>query len=84
MMWMMEAGDRINLCKFPDCFRIIDYEKPASRQLELNPKTKERYKRGPYRTRKDKEFCSKNCTVKWHYHFEGGKEKARERRQSKR
>jgi hypothetical protein len=84
MMWVMEAGDRITLCKFPDCFKIIDYEKPDSRQAELNPKTGEPYKRGPYKTRKDKEFCGKNCTVKWYYHYGGGKEKARERYRSKR
>jgi hypothetical protein len=66
MAWLMSEGSNAPRCKGPGCHRIIrigDLEQPA-----VDPRLKKNA-RGRYRTRKDKEFCSRNCKEKWRYHY---------------
>ncbi len=66
MAWLMSEGSNAPRCKGPDCHRIIrigELEQPAT-----DPGLKKNA-RGRYRTRKDKQFCSKNCKNKWRYHY---------------
>lgn len=67
MWWLLKAGDNFTHCLRPNCPHIINYgqkEKPYQ-----GPSAKKKtYKRGPYKTRKDKVFCSDNCKQLWRYH----------------
>jgi hypothetical protein len=63
MMQLMTSKE-VRRCKGPDCWRIIDF-KPGERYA--GPGMGKNL-RGKYKTRKDKQFCSTNCRVKWRYH----------------
>ncbi len=63
-MMQLLTSEEVRRCKGPDCWKIIDFkpgEPYAGPGLDKNL-------RGKYKTRKDKEFCSTNCRVKWRYH----------------
>lgn len=61
-------------CKREGCNKVIDFAAPDTSDEsdasapKINPKTGKPYERGPYRTRADKEFCSKACYRNWRYH----------------
>jgi hypothetical protein len=63
-MMQLITSEEVRRCKGPDCRRIIAFE-PG--EPYMGPGL-ERNMRGKYKTRKDKEFCSTNCRVKWRYH----------------
>ena len=65
MMWLMTEASNVRRCKGPGCFRIITFGPPE--QVPADPGLKKNA-RGKYRTRRDKEFCSRNCKEKWRYH----------------
>jgi hypothetical protein len=62
MAWLLESGDRAKRCKLRDCFRVISFE-PG----EQPPADAPRGRRGKYKTRADKEFCSHNHAAKYSY-----------------
>ena len=64
MMWLMTEASNVRRCKGPGCFRIITFD--TSEPPTADPGLKN--VRGKYRTRRDKEFCSRNCKEKWRYH----------------
>jgi hypothetical protein len=64
MTWLMTEARNVRRCKGPECFRIITFDAPE--QPIADPGLKNA--RGKYRTRIDKEFCSRNCKEKWRYH----------------
>jgi hypothetical protein len=76
MMWLMTEGSAVRRCKGPGCLRIITFDPPE--EPEVDPGLKKNA-RGKYQTRRDKEFCSRNCKEKWRYH-----NVIKPRRQSKR
>lgn len=70
MMWLLTEGGDSPRCKGPGCNRIIRIGKyrPGDRKLV---KEFEQWSGGRpprYKTRKDKDFCSRNCKEKWRYH----------------
>ena len=68
MWWLLKAGDTLTRCFRPDCYSVIDYERPSAAYQYLGPTVKKSRKRSPYKTRKDKAFCSKSCYQLWRYH----------------
>jgi hypothetical protein len=74
MLYMTGGGGR--LCKRPDCYRLVTFEPP---QPPAGPRL-EKGVRGKYRTRKDKEFCSKACAQWWSDNY-GNSEKAKRKRE---
>jgi hypothetical protein len=66
MAWLMTEGSNVRRCKGPGCFRIITFDSPE--QPIADPGLKKNA-RGKYRTRRDKEFCGRNCKEKWRYHY---------------
>ena len=66
MMWLITEASNVRRCKGPGCFRIITFDAPE--QVTADPGLKKNA-RGKYRTRRDKEFCSRNCKEKWRYHY---------------
>jgi hypothetical protein len=66
MACLMSEGSNAPRCKGPGCYKIIrigEFEKPQE-----DPGLS-KGARVPYRTRKDKKFCSRNCKQKWRYHY---------------
>jgi hypothetical protein len=66
MAWLMSEGSNAPRCKGPGCYKIIrigEFEKP-----QQDPGLS-KGARVPYRTRKDKTFCGRNCKQKWRYHY---------------
>jgi hypothetical protein len=66
MAWLMSEGTNAPRCKGPGCYKIIrigELEQPW-----VDPGLS-KGARAPYRTRRDKEFCSRNCKEKWRYHY---------------
>ncbi len=66
MAWLMSEGSNAPRCKGPGCYKIIrigEFEKP-----QKDPGLT-KGARAPYRTRKDKTFCGRNCKQKWRYHY---------------
>ncbi len=67
MSFLMEAGENVTRCRFEGCINIVDYEKPPPEALPSAVTEGTRRRRGRYKTRKDKGFCSDNCRAKQHY-----------------
>jgi hypothetical protein len=72
MMWLMKAGTTVRRCKRDGCTKIIDFEVPEHAKVtdvpQISKSTGEPHKRGPYKTRSDKVFCSPACKRNWRYH----------------
>jgi hypothetical protein len=77
-MMQLMTSDEVRRCKGPDCWRIIAFE-PG--EPYMGPGLQKNL-RGKYKTRIDKEFCSPNCRVKWHYHSVIKPRREKERSQS--
>jgi hypothetical protein len=65
MAWLITEGHNAPRCKYRDCHRIIRIGEME--QAVTDPGIRKNA-RAEYRTRKDKEFCSRNCKEKWRYH----------------
>lgn len=61
MAWLLVAKEEVR-CK--QCDRVINYEQP---EIPWEQLLAQKGKRKPYKTRSDKEFCSKSCADKWYY-----------------
>lgn len=61
MAWVLVAKEEVR-CK--QCDRVINYEQP---EIPWEQLLAQKGKRKPYKTRSDKEFCSKSCADKWYY-----------------
>jgi hypothetical protein len=79
MMLYMTGGGEGRLCKRPDCYRLVTFE-PSQPAEDTGMR---KGVRGKYRTRKDKEFCSKACAQWWSDNY-GDSEKARQKRERER
>jgi hypothetical protein len=79
MMLYMDEGGEGRRCKRPDCPRLVTLEPP---QRAVDPGLK-KGKRGSYRTRRDKEFCSKACAQWWSDNY-GDSKKARQKQERQR
>jgi hypothetical protein len=66
MAWLL-SGDSAKRCKLRDCFRVISFEPGEQPPIDA-PKGK----RGKYKTREDKEFCSHNHAAKYSYRKKKG------------
>jgi hypothetical protein len=75
MMLYMIGGGEGPRCKRPDCYRTVTFSPP---QPAGDPGLKKGV-RGKYRTRKDKEFCSKACAQWWSDNY-GDSKKAKQKR----
>jgi hypothetical protein len=75
MMYMAEGGEG-RRCKRPNCYRLVTFGPPEPAD---DPGLK-RGARGKYRTRRDKEFCSKACAQWWSDNY-GNSKKARRKRE---
>jgi hypothetical protein len=71
MMWLMTDGGESLRCKGPGCNRIIRIGRYKSGDAKHVGEFKLHNGGRPprYKTRKDKEFCSRNCKEKWRYHY---------------
>ncbi len=67
MAWLLASGDSATRCKLLDCFRVIYFE-----QGEQPPLDAPKGKRGKYKTREDKKFCSHNHAAKYSYRKKKG------------
>lgn len=74
MVYMIEGGEG-RRCKRDDCYRLVTFDPPRPAG---DPGLK-RGARGKYRTRRDKEFCSKACAQWWSDNY-GNSKKARRKR----
>jgi len=79
MMLYMNEGGEGHRCKRPDCYRLVTFE-PSQAAEDIGMR---KGVRGTYRTRKDKEFCSKACAQWWSDNY-GDSKKAREKRERER
>jgi hypothetical protein len=70
MMWLMTEGGDSPRCKGPKCSRIIRIGEYKPEDLKLVEQFEQKGGSRPprYKTRKDKEFCSRNCKEKYRYH----------------
>ena len=69
MMWLMTDVGAAPRCNRPGCNKIIrigEY-KPGDAEY-VSEKVKQGGRPPRYKTRKDKEFCSRNRKEKWRYH----------------
>ncbi len=63
MSWLTHAdGDGVRYCQRPGCSRIVTFEQgePAEEGMEKN-------RRGKYKTREDKYYCTNKCYQKHYY-----------------
>jgi hypothetical protein len=63
MFWLLTASETPRRCRNWECDRIILYEQPEQ-PMRLMPKND---RSGGYRTRVDKDFCSKKCSNRYNY-----------------
>jgi hypothetical protein len=67
MMWLLTASeDQVRRCALPWCNKVIAYEQP---EQPMDPGSKKNDRSKGYRTRRDKEYCDRDCKGKYHYHF---------------
>ncbi len=66
MAWLLSSDD-VKRCKLPDCARVIWVE-PGEPAYGI-----ERNRRGTYKTRSDKRYCSVNCRVKYNQRKKAGR-----------
>jgi hypothetical protein len=65
MMWLMTEGGDAPRCNGPGCPKIIRIGEYEPRDAEyVSEKVKQGDRPRRYKTRKDKEFCSRNCKEK--------------------
>lgn len=76
MMMYMTGGKEGVKCKRPGCYQLVTFSSP---QPSVDPGLK-KGARGPYRTRVDKQFCSKACAQWWSDNY-GDSKKARRKRE---
>ena len=60
MAWLMASKEEVR-CKW--CSRVVNFEQPELSQERLG----EKGYRKDYKTRVDKEFCTKRCKDRWYY-----------------
>lgn len=69
MWWLMKQGNTVRRCQRKGCTKTITFEVPEHSEVPpINQRTGKPYKRGPYRPRTDKTFCSQACKRNWRYH----------------
>lgn len=69
MMWLITEGGDPPRCKLEECSRIIRIGEYAPGDEEHAEESRQKGGRPRrYKTRKDKDFCSRNCKEKWRYH----------------
>ena len=61
MAWLLIAKEEVH-CK--QCGRVINYDQP---EIPWEQILAQKGRRKPYKTRSDKEFCSKSCANRWYY-----------------
>jgi hypothetical protein len=79
MMLYMDEGGVGRRCKRPYCNRLVTFE-PSQAAEGMGMR---KGARGKYRTRKDKEFCSKACAQWWSDNY-GNSKKAKQKRERER
>jgi hypothetical protein len=70
MMWLMTRGGDTPRCKMPGCNNFVRLGRYQKEDAALMVAYERRGVGRPprYKTRRDKEFCSRNCKEKWRYH----------------
>jgi hypothetical protein len=64
MFWLMTDPEKIRLCKLPGCDRFVYHDERED--LPEDPGLKKNVRR-PYKTRKDKLYCTEDHRKKYHY-----------------
>jgi hypothetical protein len=64
MLWLMTDPEKIRQCRLPGCNRFVYHDEQQG--LPEDPGLKKNARR-PYKTRKDKLFCTKGHRKKYHY-----------------
>ena len=64
MLWLMTDPENAQRCKLPGCDRVVYHDE--RQDLPEDPGLKKNVRR-PYKTRKDKVFCTKDHRKRYHY-----------------
>jgi hypothetical protein len=64
MLWLMTDSEKIRQCRLPECNRFVYHDERQG--LPEDPGLKKNARR-PYKTRKDKLFCTEDHRKRYHY-----------------